>query len=313
MTHAATFLDALVQALETAGAYNKQDQSPPAAVLWPDKERQWEPLLPRLGERLPLFGLGDYSPDQRSGPAYWLRCIIARSIDHHALPQGRVPILYWPRAWLATPTLPGHGVEGFGAAKALLDHGWQRVVVVTDHGWLLLPGGLPKAELPEHLTEVRKGRCARLKDNAKTDYQVVGWHWDPSVRFAIAPGIHYFEAGKDYEHGGVSPQECVVATLTVVKPGVALEPITISSVSWRRLRCNVTIGGPAQGLRVDLRTKAGDPSTSLVSGGKELGKDGTAAFFVEDEDQEGQGAVVIILSPDGSIKAQFATMVGGSQ
>ena len=43
----------------------------------------------------------------------------------------------------------------------LLDHGWQKVVVVTDHGWLLMPGGLPKLELPEHLTETRKGRCAR--------------------------------------------------------------------------------------------------------------------------------------------------------
>lgn len=26
----------------------------------------------------------------------------------------------------------------------LLQSGWQRVRVVTDHGWLILPGGLPK-------------------------------------------------------------------------------------------------------------------------------------------------------------------------
>lgn len=177
----------------------------------------------------------------------------------------------------------------------------------------MLPGGLPKAELPEHLTEIRKGRCARLKDNAKTDYQVVGWHWNPTVRFAIALGIHCFEAGKDYEHGGVSPQECVVPTFTVVKSGVAHQLITILSVSWRRLRCNITVDGLTQGLRADLRTKAGDSSTSLVSGGMELGKDGTAALFVEDEDQEGQGAVVVVLSPNGSIRAQFPTIVGGSQ
>ena len=30
---------------------------------------------------------------------------------------------------------------------ALLDAGWRRVRVVTDHGWLLMPGGLPKIEL----------------------------------------------------------------------------------------------------------------------------------------------------------------------
>jgi predicted ATP-dependent Lon-type protease len=29
----------------------------------------------------------------------------------------------------------------------LLAVGWKRVRVVTDHGWLLLPGGLPKIEL----------------------------------------------------------------------------------------------------------------------------------------------------------------------
>src|SRR5207249_4459194 len=50
---------------------------------------------------------------------------------------------------------------------ALLAHGWQQVTIATDHGWLLLPGGLPKANLPEHLTEVRKGRCARLKEGSK--------------------------------------------------------------------------------------------------------------------------------------------------
>ena len=36
--------------------------------------------------------------------------------------------------------------------EALLDWGWKQVIVVTDHGWLLFPEGLPKAEFPEHLT-----------------------------------------------------------------------------------------------------------------------------------------------------------------
>ena len=44
-----------------------------------------------------------------------------------------------------------------GADTALLEAGWREVRVVTDHGWLLLPGGLPKVDLPEHLTVVRKG------------------------------------------------------------------------------------------------------------------------------------------------------------
>ena len=45
--------------------------------------------------------------------------------------------------------------------------------MITDHGWLLMPGDLPKVELPEHLTEIRKGRCARLKEGSQTDQQVV--------------------------------------------------------------------------------------------------------------------------------------------
>ena len=31
----------------------------------------------------------------------------------------------------------------------LLAAGWKRVRVVTDHGWLLLPGGLPKIDLAQ--------------------------------------------------------------------------------------------------------------------------------------------------------------------
>ncbi|MDZ7697084.1 MAG: hypothetical protein U5R49_09255 [Deltaproteobacteria bacterium] len=37
----------------------------------------------------------------------------------------------------------------------LLQAGWTVVKVITDHGWLLMPGGLPRAELPKHLTESR--------------------------------------------------------------------------------------------------------------------------------------------------------------
>ena len=38
----------------------------------------------------------------------------------------------------------------------LLNAGWQKVRVVTDHGWLLLPAGLPKVELPAYLVASRQ-------------------------------------------------------------------------------------------------------------------------------------------------------------
>ena len=77
-----------------------------------------------------------------------------------------------------------------GRIRELLDAGWQRVDVVTDHGWLLLPGGMEKVELPPATTEVKKGRCARLKDGAVVDVPTVPWFWDPDVRIALAPGRH---------------------------------------------------------------------------------------------------------------------------
>ena len=48
MSDQVTFLDALVEAIQRAGRYNKNDQVPPIVVLWTDKDRQWEPLLPLL-------------------------------------------------------------------------------------------------------------------------------------------------------------------------------------------------------------------------------------------------------------------------
>jgi hypothetical protein len=48
--------------------------------------------------------------------------------------------------------------------EELIQAGWRRFRIVTDHGWLLLPGGLPKTELPMHQVETRWGRSAILKD-----------------------------------------------------------------------------------------------------------------------------------------------------
>lgn len=73
-------LDAIIQSLGRAGEYNADDQVAPAVILWPDKERQWEPLLPMLRERLPhLLTLGQYAATCKTGPAIWLRCMITQS------------------------------------------------------------------------------------------------------------------------------------------------------------------------------------------------------------------------------------------
>jgi hypothetical protein len=94
--------------------------------------------------------------------------------------------------------------------SGLLKAGWQKVRVVTDHGWLLVPGGLPKADLPKYLTATRWGRCAVVKPSATVDYPSYTWFWSEDVQVASPYGIDCFVAGKEYGHGGLSVQECVV-------------------------------------------------------------------------------------------------------
>src|SRR5689334_4851919 len=91
-----TVYEELVAALGAAGRYNRADQVPPAAVLWTDRERQWEPLAPRLRTALPMLTLGAYDAAARVGPAIWLRCMIARALPGADWAADVTPILYLP-------------------------------------------------------------------------------------------------------------------------------------------------------------------------------------------------------------------------
>jgi hypothetical protein len=191
----------------------------------------------------------------------------------------------------------------------LLNAGWQRVVVVTDHGWLLLPGQLPKHHLPEHLAVVRKGRCARLNSGVEpvAGLSVLPWRWDADVQIALAPGIHAFEAGKVYEHGGLSPQESVVPRLVVTKP-FASKPAAITiDFSWIGLTLKVQVVDPPEGCSVDIRGKANDGSTSLATAPRAL-SDGKVRLMVDDEHQ-GQAAVIVIVGADDELLAATPTLI----
>ena len=51
--------------------------------------------------------------------------------------------------------------------EKLLEAGWKKVRIVTDHGWLLLPGGLPKSEMPGFLVETTMGSMCPPKNNVR--------------------------------------------------------------------------------------------------------------------------------------------------
>ena len=79
----------------------------------------------------------------------------------------------------------------------LFERGIKRIKIVTDHGWLLLPGGLPKTPLNAGLTETRWGRCALIKEGAATNLLHLPWRWNPSIFIAYAPGISFLKPIKN--------------------------------------------------------------------------------------------------------------------
>ena len=196
---------------------------------------------------------------------------------------------------------------------SLLKAGWANVEVVTDHGWILDPLGLDKVApmLPEALTVVRKGRCARVKDHAAVDFPTLPWHWDSSVQIAIAPGLRAFEAGKSYEHGGVSPQESVTPRLTV-RLGSASVAICIAEVRWVGLRCRVRVDDASDGVAIDIRINPAQPDTSIAVRMAELDRDGNASLLVASDEHEGNAAVVVVVASDGAVLGQQPTIVGES-
>ena len=198
--------------------------------------------------------------------------------------------------------------------QSLMAAGWQRIRLVTDHGWLLVPGGLPKETLPRFLTATRWGRCASLSPSAQPTALTLTWTWCPEVRIAMAPGIGSFIAGQDYAHGGLSLQELLIPVIEVTgqrDAGTAAARLEIAS-TWAGLRCRVQVTGAGAGFGVDLRQRANDPQTSCAGGVKVL-KGDKASLLVADEDLEGMAVTLVVLNADGQPVQSLATVIGGGE
>ena len=197
--------------------------------------------------------------------------------------------------------------------QGLLEAGWKRVRVVTDHGWLLVPGGIPKVQLPKYLAESRWSRCASIKDSSHVEVPVAGWSWNPQERFAYAPGVHCFVAGQEYAHGGASLQECLVPVLTFASTGAPSGVVvTVTEVQWVGLRCRVRVQPAVDGLLADLRTKPNVPNSSIAEP-KAVDAHGKVALLVADNSLEGTMASLVIVDASGRVVCKEATTVGGDQ
>ncbi len=229
------------------------------------------------------------------------------------------------RAWTEYGNLDATGhKEGIGLAsrvpeliasvvyrvEALLGAGWREVRIVTDHGWLLLPKGLPKSDLPKYLTATRWGRCAVAKQSASVKLPMFGWFWSDTVTVACPEGISSFLAGQEYNHGGLSLQECVVPHFTIRAGQQAAGAAKIENIKWAGLRCRVKVEGHSDGCKADLRDKPADASTSLT-GAKAVGKDGTVALVVTDDGRVGSATTLVLLDASGNVIDKAPVMVGG--
>lgn len=193
--------------------------------------------------------------------------------------------------------------------ESLLEAGWKEVRVVTDHGWLLMPKGLPKAELPKFLTATRWRRCAVVKPNATVDLPTFSWFWADDVRIASPPGIDCFMSGEEYNHGGLSLQECVVPQIVIRPGGTATVSAKIESYKWGGLRCRVKVSGDFGGCVMDLRDKAADAGSSIASP-KAVAKDGGVSLVVTNESREGTATILVLLDHAGNILDKSPVTVG---
>jgi hypothetical protein len=195
---------------------------------------------------------------------------------------------------------------------SLLKSGWTEVIVVTDHGWLLVPGGLPKVQLKTFLLEHRWGRCAALKAEAQADVPTFKWHWNPGVSIASPPGAGCYRASTEYSHGGISLQEMVTPVLRIKAGKAASGSPHVLEAKWTGARCRVSVGGDFAGVRVDVRTNQSDPNTSLLSDkqAREITADGRVTVFLEDDSDIGTQAEIILLDANGKVISSLPTTLG---
>jgi hypothetical protein len=188
----------------------------------------------------------------------------------------------------------------------------RRVRLVTDHGWLLMPGGLPQAELVAGLTVTGgKGhRVATLKEGAPTTYPQLPWSWDKAVMLATPTGARAFYTGVEYAHGGVSPQECILPVLEITAEPEAV-PVVINP-TWQRLRLKVEVQGGA-GLMFDVRLGRDISGESILpKGARQLDDLGQVGVLIADE-YEGKEVCLVVHPPNApqDVRARQTAVVEG--
>ena len=224
------------------------------------------------------------------------------------------------RAWAENGDLGtlGHGGKLEGNWSKVIDEivyrvqglvgaGWQ-VKIVTDHGWLYLPRELPKTEFAGLLSPNKGERAAWLHPgNPPTELQAP-WFWNPLLSFQTSPGISTFWGGKQYSHGGLSLQECVVPTILIRGGATAgSSALALTEKRWKGMRLVLNWTSQPEGFKMDLRTAAADGRTTLIDGLMDLGP----SLMVVDDELVGQEHWLVALNDGGQVVFQEKLRIGG--
>jgi hypothetical protein len=214
--------------------------------------------------------------------------------------------------WKLARSVEGEIRDLAGRIVALVKAGWKEVNVVTDHGWLLLPDGLPKVELKSFLADNRWGRCASLKTDVQTDLPTYSWYWNSAVGIATPHGVGCFRASMEYSHGGVSLQEMVTPVLHITSATDSRGSARILEAKWTGARCKVLLQGECLGVHVDVRIRQSDPGSSLLADrqARETTPDGKVTIFLEDDSDIGKDAVMVLLNALGQVIDSQQTRAG---
>ena len=269
------------------------------AEFYPSEKESGNKLTTdRFRKLLEAKGVAHLVADETGDPEKpaWTEC---GTLDHHGHNEG----------WKLARRIEEEIKVVITRVKALRDAGWSVIRIVTDHGWLIMPGNLSKTDLPKFLTESRWGRAALVKEGNKVDLPAVPWHWNKLTQVAVPPAVSCFK-NFEYSHGGVSLQECVTPILTVSE-GVTLSgTVKISDVKWMGLRCKAQVESKFKGLEADLRAKVADAGSSALESPVVIAEDGTVSMLVPNDDRMGQAAFLVILK-DGEVLTKEQVEIGG--
>jgi len=242
-----------------------------------------------------IVGEEDLGFPMRENSKAWSESADIDACGHHA--KGRFPERILPELERIAERI-----------QVLLQSGWKTVRIVTDHGWLWVPRGLPNVNLPKHLTETKWARCAILEGHPTVDAPCFPWSWNRNHVFATGPGIACFNQSPTYAHGGVSVQECLTPVVDVMRSGDTQVTAAIRSVTWRKMRCLIEAEGSGGRILLDLRLEnaSGD---SVVAKPKPL-EEGAASLLVADDQFEEADLMLVLIGEGGKILAQRRTKVG---